>query len=122
MAPSLQQGGGVHDRLAGLGVGRGDQAANHGDAAGLGGDALRGLAIAGHKRRPLHQIAWRIAADGQFRKQNQAGAGGSRPAREVDHLGGVAGEISNRGIDLSQRDLHSSSVKGPVRGSQVRAR
>ena len=101
-------------------MGRGDQAADHGDATSLGGDALRGLAIAGHKRRTLHQIAWRVAADRELGKQNQAGAGRSRPAREVDDPGGVAGEISNRGIDLSQRDLHSSSVKGTVRGSQVR--
>ncbi len=118
MPPSFKQRRGIHDRFAGLGVGGSDQTADHGDSARLGGNAFRRLTIAGHKRGSLHQIARRIAADGKFRKQNQAGAGGTRPAREVDDLGSVAGEVSNCGIDLSQRDLHASSVKRERAGAK----
>ena len=114
----LEQGGGIHDRLAGFGMGRGHQSANHGDAAGLGGNAFHRLAIAGDKRRTLDQVPGRIAADGQLGEQDQAGAGRPRLLREVDDLGGVAGEIPNCGIDLSQRDLHTSSVKGRCAGAK----
>ena len=41
-----------------------------------------------------------------------------RLLREVDDPGSVAGEVPNRGIDLSQRDLHSSSVKVRCAGAK----
>ena len=65
-------------------MGRGDQPADHGDAARLGGNPLRRFAIAGYKRWALDQVAGRIAADGKLGKEDQAGTGGSRLLREVD--------------------------------------
>ena len=78
---------------------------------GFGSDALDRFAIAGDERRPLDQIAGWVSADRQFRKKNQSGAGALGALREIDDLGGVAGEVSDRGIDLAQRNLHFSSVK-----------
>jgi hypothetical protein len=34
-----------------------------------------------------------------------------RAPGKLDHLGGVAGEISDGGVDLAERDLHLFSVK-----------
>src|SRR5450755_2429487 len=96
----------------------GNQAADNGDAASLSGNAFRGLAIASHKRRSLDQVPGRVATDRQLGEQDETGAGDSRLLREVDDLSPVAGEISNCGIDLSQRDLHSSSVKGRCAGAK----
>ena len=63
------------------------------------------------ERRALDQIAWRVAANRKLGKQNQASPGSLSLMREVNDFGCVAGEVSDRGIDLSQRYLHSSSVK-----------
>src|SRR5205807_1628526 len=63
------------------------------------------------ERRALDQIAWRVAANRKLGKQNQASPGSLSLMGEVNDLGCVAGEVSDRGIDLSQRYLHSSSVK-----------
>ncbi len=49
----LQESGGVHYGLAGLGVGGRDQAAYDGDAMRDGGDLLGCLAIARHERWAL---------------------------------------------------------------------
>src|SRR5438477_10043629 len=53
----------------------------------------------------------RVAANGKLRKQNQASPGSLSLMREVNDFACVAGEVSDRGIDLAQRYLHSSSVK-----------
>src|SRR2546425_10920653 len=65
----------------------------------------------GDERRALDQIAWRVAANRKLGKQNQASPGSLSLMGEVNDFGCVAGEVSDRGIDLSQRYLHSSSVK-----------
>ncbi|MDQ1388122.1 MAG: hypothetical protein QOF56_1576, partial [Acidobacteriaceae bacterium] len=64
------------------------------------------------------QVPRRVAADGEFGKQDEAGACRPRLLREVDDPGSVAGKISNCGINLSQRDLHTSSVKGRCAGAK----
>src|SRR5207249_11780808 len=71
------------------------------------------------ERRALDQIAWRVAANGKLRKQNQASPGSLSLMREVNDFGCVAGEVSDRGIDLSQRYLHSFSVK--LRGQTAKS-
>ena len=74
-------------------------------------DLLDGLAIARDEGGPLDQIARRIAAHRQFGKQDQPGAARLRAPGKLDDLGGVAGEISDRGVDLAERNLHIFSVK-----------
>ena len=89
-APFAQQGGGVHRFFARVRFGRGYRAADHGNALRFCGDPLDGRATARHKRGPLDQIARRVAADGEFRKQNQASASTPRLQRKLDDLGSVA--------------------------------
>src|SRR3984957_11715265 len=63
-----------------------------------------------NKRRLIEKVRRRIAADGEFRKENEIGATIRRPTRKVQNLLYVAGEIADSGIDLSERNLHSSSL------------
>lgn len=77
---------------------------------GGAGDLADGLAAAGNKRRLLQQIGRGIAADGQLRKEDEVGASLLRAPRKFKNLSGVAAEIADGRIDLSQRDLHLSSV------------
>src|SRR5207247_6813898 len=79
---------------------------------GFGSDVLSSFAIVHYKRRALNEVSRRIAADGKLGKQDEPGPLGFRPLREVDDFCGVAGEVSDRRINLAQRDLHCSSVKG----------
>ena len=111
-AAIAQQRGGVHHFLAGVRLGRGHHPADDGDALGFRGNPLHGRAIVRHKRGPLDQIARRIAADREFRKQNQAGASTPRLHGKLDDLGGVAREVPHRGVDLAQGNLHILSVEG----------
>ena len=67
--------------------------------------------LAGYERRPLNQIARRVSADREFREKDEAGASAPRLGRKVDDLGCVAGKVSDRGIDLAERNLHCFSVK-----------
>ncbi len=75
------------------------------------GNLLDGFAIARDEGWTLHQIAGRVAAHRQLGKQDQPGAARLRAAGEFDDLGRVAGEISDRGVDLPERNLHKFSVK-----------
>ncbi len=106
-----QQCRGIHDRFTGFGMRRRDQSADHGNSVGFGGNAFHRLAIACDERWSLDEIPGRIATNGQLGKQNETGAGGSGAPGKIDDLRSVAGEISDGGIDLAQRDLHPSSVK-----------
>src|SRR5437870_9704691 len=62
------------------------------------------------RSRALDQIAWRVAANRKLGKQNQASPGSLSLMGEVNDLGCVAGEVSDRGIDLSQRDRKSTRL------------
>ena len=111
-APLAQQGGRVHYLFARIRLRRGDQSADHGNTLGFSGDPLHGLAIARHKRGSLDQIVRRVPGDGEFRKQNQAGASTPRLQCKLDDLGSVAREVPHGGVDLAQGNLHVSSVEG----------
>ena len=87
--------------LPSVGVGRRDQAADHGDPCGFGGDLLGCFSILRDERRTLHQVARRVAANRKFRKKDQARSRRLGAAGVFNHLGGVAGEISDCRIDLA---------------------
>src|ERR1041385_798517 len=87
------------------------RATDHRNPAGLRSDVLDGFAIVFHERTALDQITRRISADRKLWKQNEARASCLGPLGEINNLGGVAGEISARGINLPQRDLHPSSLR-----------
>ena len=96
-----EQGGGVHHGFARSGIRGSDQATYHGDAAGFRGDAIDGFTIARNERRAFHEIAWRIAANGELGEQDQPCAMGLSPARVIDDFRGVAGKVSDRGVNLA---------------------
>ena len=83
MRPSRSSAAEFMTRLAGLGVGGSDHAADHGDAVRFSGNLFDGGAIALDERRAFDKIAGRVAADGKFRKKDEAGAGAARAARQT---------------------------------------
>ena len=72
-----QQGRRIHHGFAGFGACLGHQAANYRDAASVSGDLFCYLLITGLEGRALHEVTWRISADGKLRKQDEARSGAS---------------------------------------------
>src|SRR5580704_10720109 len=85
--------------------------ANDGDAAGFARNMLQTLAIVLNERGALHQVAGWITAYREFGKKNHSRARSLGVTRKFDDFRCIAREITHRGIDLPQRNLHSSSVK-----------
>ena len=86
----------------------------------LPADISDGRASSRHAlRRSLDQITRRIIAHCQFRKQDKSCPTSLRAVGVFHHLRSIAREISNRRIDLSQRDLHASSLKRSIGRSQI---
>ena len=77
----------------------------------FGGELLQHLAGAGDKGRDLDEIARRVSADRKFGKDDQVSSTQTGVKRELAELGGVAGKVSDSGVDLSECDLHRNSVK-----------
>jgi hypothetical protein len=67
--------------------------------------------IVGNEGSAFHQVARWIAAHREFGKKNQTGGVGLCATSKVYHLRRIAAEITDRGINLAQRNLHTSSVK-----------
>jgi len=63
------------------------------------------------KRSAFHQIARRVATNGKLRKKNQPSAGSLSIAGKADDFSGISRKISDRGIDLAERDFHKFSLK-----------
>src|SRR6185437_5612133 len=108
-APVAQQGGRVHDVLAGSAM-RGRDVAT--DDSGLSirrarSNLLNGLSSASDKGGLLQQVGGRVAADGEFRKEHETGSALRGPLSEFKNLAGVPVEVADGGIDLGERDLHS---------------
>ncbi len=106
------EGGGVfHSLAASLFCWR-DEAGDDGDGqrGGCIGDFLHGLAGALDEGAFFKQVGGGVAADGKFREDDEIGSGSGRLVGEIHDFGGVAAEIPDGGVDLCQRDLHSSSL------------
>ena len=112
-APAIQQNRGVHGRLAALAVRRQRHARQHGGGqlAGGRGQLIDGRAAAGQKAGLFKKVGRRIAADGQFGKDREPRAQRGGAPAGGNNLFKVSGEIPDRGIDLGQCDLHTSSLK-----------
>ena len=67
-----QQSGGVHRRLAGGRLRASHQPADYGNTLRLFGNPFGALKIALDEPMTLHQVARRIAADGEFREQTSS--------------------------------------------------
>src|SRR5579883_965871 len=63
-----------------------------------------------NKRGLFKKICRWISADREFRKENKISTTFGCLAREIENLLYISGEIADSGIDLSERNLHSSSV------------
>src|SRR4051812_34241446 len=100
-------------------MGRRHQATDHRYAGRSLGNALGGLLVFGDKRGILDQIARRITTDRQLGKHHQLRPGGFGALREIDDLLSVAGEITDGGVDLGERDLPLMSVMGSSRSRQT---
>ena len=111
-APLTDQRGGIPHVLPCPRFSRGDVSGDHCDGIIRRGprNLAQSLAAARNEGRFLQQIGRRIAADGQLRKQHQAGATLLCPPRKCEDFCGISAEIADGGIDLSERDLHSFSV------------
>ncbi len=82
------------------------QAHDDGDAFSLARNVLGSLAIVFDKPGTLHQVARRIAANGELRKHHQLGAAAASALRVIDDFCGVSGEIGNGGVDLPECNPH----------------
>ena len=74
------------------------------------GQFVDGGAAAGQKAGLLKKVGGRIAADGQLREDGEARAQVGGAAAGGNDFFQVSGEIPDRGVDLGQCDLHSSSL------------
>ena len=101
-APAVEQRAGVIE-LAVLDPGAADQ---HGRAAvgGLPRQLLDGRAAGRLKGRFQHQIFRRIAGNEQFGQHHEIGAVGAALRARGAGLGGVAGDVAHRRVQLGQRD------------------
>ena len=58
-----------------------------------------------------NKVPRRIPTNRKFWEKNKTSAGVLRPFGEINNPCSVAGEISDRGINLTERDLHLSSLR-----------
>ena len=101
-AALIEQRAGIIE-LAVLDPGRADQH-RRAAARGLARQFLDGGAAGRLERGLQHQIFRRIAADEQFRQHQQIGAVGLGLVARGARLGGVAGDVADRRVQLRQRD------------------
>src|SRR6185503_10257151 len=98
--------------LAGVGLRRCHQPADNSDAASFRCNVLRRFAVMSHKGGALHEIAWWISAHGKFGEKDQPCALSAGASGVLNDLRRVSSEVANCRINLSQRELHTSSLTG----------
>ena len=111
--------------LAGAVVSGRDVSADDGCMAvrSAGGKLLDDLAGPGDERGFLEKISRRISAYTELWKENQIGVSPFSAAGEFKYLLSVSAKVANGGIDLGERDLHTSSVatgRAPFGGITLR--
>ena len=122
--PAVQQHRGVHGRLARFASRGQSDAGQHrrGQVARGRGQLVHRGAAAGQKAWLFKKVGGRIAADGQLGKDRQPRAQSGGAAAGGNDLLQISGEIPDRGIDLGERDLHTSSLNAggmQPRGNEV---
>ena len=112
----VEEDGGVEGRFAILAVGRKGDAGKHGNGqfARCRSQFVHGRSAAGQEAGFLKEVGGRIAADGELGKDRKARALFRRAAAGGNDLLEVSGKITNRGVDLGQRDLHNSILNRTV--------
>ncbi len=101
-----EQGGGIGDGLAGIVLCAADVAHNRrqGDVAGK---EVEFAGIALDERRALDEILRRIAAEAELGKDGEIGATGFCLGGECQDARGIAGEITDGGIELCEGENHA---------------
>ena len=79
---------------------------DHADAADLGGHVGQRALAGGAEIITQKQILRRISAQGEFRGEEKIGAARFGAVGMVEDFSRVAGEISDRTVDLANRDAH----------------
>ncbi len=112
----VDEHGGVEGWFAILSVGRKGDASKHGNVqlARCRSQLVHGRAAARQEAGLLKKVGGRIAADGELGKDRKARALFRRAAAGGNDLLEVSGKITNRGVDLGQRDLHNSILNRTV--------
>ena len=105
------QRGGVENSLAGRGGIGPDVSHEGGDAVARGGDALDGLHVGFDEFAVEDEVFGRIADDGQFRGDQQIGAGVAGAVQRLRDEPRVAFHVTDDRVELCQRDLHGSSSR-----------
>ncbi len=108
-----QQRSRVHHLFTRSGRSGGDVAADDGQraAGGRGGGNLsNGLRGSRHERRFVQKIGGRIATNRQLREHDDVCLGRRGLPRELDNFLCIPLKIPNRGVDLSESDLHFFSL------------
>ena len=91
-------------QLVAFAPGRGDEQ-RRAAVLGVGAQRLDRLVAALLEGRLQHQVLRRIAGEHQLRRQHQLGALLLRLGARGTHLGEVAVDIADLGIELGERDL-----------------
>ncbi len=81
-----------------------DKADDGRDALDLGGDVSKRLLVVENEGASQQQVFRRVARQGQLRKGNEVGAEVASAAGVLDDLRGVALEVTDRRVDLRERD------------------
>src|SRR5205823_437790 len=84
---------------------------DNGDAGRLLGYAFQCFCVLCDERWFFHQVTWRVSADRQFGKENEIGSQRLGSMAVFNDLRGISAEISHRGIDLAESDLHFLKCK-----------
>ena len=102
----------VHGRLSGIGgSGKGHSGEDGcGNVACCRSEFVYGFAATSKEAGLLKEVGWRVTANGQLRKNSQAGTMFSGALDSGDDLVEIAGEPPDRRVDLGQCDLHRFSL------------
>ena len=120
--PADADGGGVVQVPAGI-----DEADDGGAAPGASGDLGQRSPVVGHEPWLQDQVLGRVARDGQLREGGQVGAGGVGGVECLHDAGGVAVQVTDRGVHLAEGDADPAHQLGgyrprPIRGTEENQR
>ena len=73
----------------------------------VGGDPLDRRARVGEEVLLEQQVLGRVAGDAELGEERELRAGLARARELLAHLGLVAGDVADGGVDLGERDAHS---------------
>ena len=114
----VEECGGIGDVTSGACRVFSDEPNQHAHGTGGGGEALKGEGILSNEFPFQHEVARRVAGEGEFREDHEIGAGIHSALVSGEDAAFIAGDIADRGVDLGESDAHGSfsavGRNGPV--------